>query len=103
MVTFSHEKQAAAGNKCMDYHSKVFKMKKGTSGDITMAKMKAGEQCGACHSDKKEVGGKTVFMADTLSDNSRTMRSEWHQDGRNYQAVSARGPKVDNLQVPNIG
>ena len=64
IVTFSHEKHVAAGNKCTDCHTKVFKMKKGTSGELTMAKMKAGEQCGACHNGKKEVGGKVVFVAD---------------------------------------
>ena len=48
-VTFSHEKHVAAGNKCTSCHVKVFKMKKGTSGPLTMEKMKAGEQCGACH------------------------------------------------------
>ena len=63
-VTFSHEKHVTAGTKCTDCHTKVFKMKKGTSGELTMAKMKAGEQCGACHNGKKEVGGKVVFIAD---------------------------------------
>ena len=46
-VTFSHEKHVAAGTKCTACHVKVFKMKKGTSGPLTMEKMKAGEQCGA--------------------------------------------------------
>ena len=63
VVTFSHEKHAAAGNKCTDCHIKVFKMKKGTSGELTMAKINAGEQCGACHNGKKEVAGKVVFLA----------------------------------------
>jgi c(7)-type cytochrome triheme protein len=64
VVTFSHEKHTTAGNKCSSCHPKVFKMKKGTSGELTMAKIKAGEQCGACHNGKTEVGGKTVFVAD---------------------------------------
>ena len=62
-VTFSHEKHGAAGNKCTACHVKVFKMKKGTSGPISMEKMKAGEQCGACHNGKTAVEGKTVFVA----------------------------------------
>jgi c(7)-type cytochrome triheme protein len=63
-VTFSHEKHTTAGNKCTSCHTKIFKMKKGQSGELTMAKMKAGEQCGACHNGKTEVGGKTVFLTD---------------------------------------
>jgi c(7)-type cytochrome triheme protein len=62
-VTFSHEKHLAAGNKCTSCHTKIFKMKKGSSGPITMEKIKAGEQCGACHNGKTEVAGKTVFLA----------------------------------------
>jgi len=42
-VTFSHEKHIAAGNKCTSCHVKIFKMKKGQSGPITMEKIKAGE------------------------------------------------------------
>jgi len=49
---------------CTDCHTKIFKMKKGTSGDMTMAKMKAGEQCGVCHDGKKQVGSKVVFATD---------------------------------------
>jgi len=62
-VTFSHEKHIAAGNKCTSCHVKIFKMKKGQSGPITMEKIKAGEQCGACHNGKTAVEGKTVFLA----------------------------------------
>ena len=29
-----------------------------------MEKIKAGEQCGACHNGKTEVAGKVVFLAD---------------------------------------
>jgi len=64
VVTFSHEKHVAAGNKCTSCHVKVFKMKKGTSGDITMAKMKDGQLCGACHNGKTDVGGKIPFTTD---------------------------------------
>jgi len=62
-VTFSHEKHVAAGNKCTSCHVKIFKMKKGQTGPITMAKITAGEMCGACHNGKTEVGGKPVFQA----------------------------------------
>jgi c(7)-type cytochrome triheme protein len=60
-VTFSHEKHVAAGNKCTSCHVKVFKMKKGQTGTPTMEKMKAGEQCGACHTGTAKVEGKTPF------------------------------------------
>jgi len=60
-VTFSHEKHIAAGNKCTSCHVKVFKMKKGQTGPLTMEKMKAGEQCGACHTGKAMAEGKTPF------------------------------------------
>jgi c(7)-type cytochrome triheme protein len=56
-VTFSHEKHRAKVEKCQACHVKVFKMKKGATGPLTMAKMKAGEQCGACHNGKTEMGG----------------------------------------------
>ena len=56
-VTFSHEKHRAKVEKCQACHTQVFKMKKGTTGPLTMAKMKAGEQCGACHNGKTDVGG----------------------------------------------
>lgn len=63
-VTFSHEKHVAAGTKCTSCHVKVFKMKKGQTGEFTMAKMKGGELCGACHNGKTEVAGKVVFVTD---------------------------------------
>ena len=56
-VTFSHEKHRAKVEKCQACHTKVFKMKKGTTGPLTMAKMKAGEQGGACHNGKTEIAG----------------------------------------------
>jgi c(7)-type cytochrome triheme protein len=64
VVTFSHEKHKERADKCTACHVKVFKMKKGQTGTLTMAKMKAGEQCGACHNGKTELGGKVVFAAD---------------------------------------
>jgi len=64
-VTFSHEQhKARLGEKCTVCHVKVFKMKKGQTGEFTMAKMKAGELCGTCHNGKTEVAGKVVFLAD---------------------------------------
>ena len=60
-VTFSHDKHKAKIEKCVACHTKVFKMKKGTSGPFVMEKMKAGEQCGVCHNGKTEIGGTTVF------------------------------------------
>ncbi|MBI2202693.1 MAG: hypothetical protein HYU41_02395 [Candidatus Rokubacteria bacterium] len=60
-VTFSHEKHKEKAEKCTACHTKVFKMKKGQTGPLTMAKMKAGEQCGACHDGKTAMAGKTVF------------------------------------------
>jgi c(7)-type cytochrome triheme protein len=66
-VTFSHEKHMAGGGKCTACHVKVFKMKKGGTGPLTMDKMKAGEQCGACHTGKP-IEGKTAFaVADTAN------------------------------------
>lgn len=63
-VTFSHEKHKAKVDKCQACHVKVFKMKKGTTGPLTMEKMKAGEQCGACHNAKTSIGGAVVFSVD---------------------------------------
>ena len=64
-VTFSHEKHRAAGlDKCPACHTKVFKMKKGQTGPLAMAKMKAGEQCGTCHNGKTKVADKVAFTVD---------------------------------------
>jgi len=60
-VTFSHEKHMKEGLKCISCHVKIFKMKKGQTGPFTMEKMKAGEQCGACHDGKTVVEGKALF------------------------------------------
>ena len=65
VVTFDHAKHKEAGaDKCTACHVKAFKMKKGTSGTVTMGKMKAGEFCGACHNGKTQVGNKVVFVSD---------------------------------------
>lgn len=63
-VTFSHGQHKEKVEKCTACHVKVFKMKKGQTGPLTMATMKAGQQCGACHNGKTEIGGKTVFTVD---------------------------------------
>jgi c(7)-type cytochrome triheme protein len=63
-VTFSHQAHVQKVEKCTGCHVKVFKMKKGTTGALTMDKMKAGEMCGACHNGKTEVAGKMVFTVD---------------------------------------
>jgi len=63
VVTFSHEKHNAAGDKCTDCHVKIFKLKKGGSGEINMTNIRAGKQCGMCHNGTKEVEGKIIFRA----------------------------------------
>jgi c(7)-type cytochrome triheme protein len=60
-VTFSHEKHKEGAEKCTACHTKIFKMKKDTTPDMTMAKMNAGQSCGTCHNGKTEVNGKKVF------------------------------------------
>lgn len=53
-VTFSHKSHVETkGLKCNACHIKVFKMKKGTSGNLTMAAMEEGKFCGACHDGKQ--------------------------------------------------
>jgi len=64
-VTFSHETHRAAGvDKCPACHTKVFKMKKGQTGPLTMEKMKTGDQCGACHNGKTKIADKSPFTVD---------------------------------------
>ena len=61
VVTFDHAKHKEGGvDKCNACHTKLFKMKKGTSGPLAMEKMKAGEQCGACHDGKTKIADKPV-------------------------------------------
>ncbi len=52
-VTYSHEKHKEKFPKCNACHTKVFKMKKGKSGPLTMAAMNEGKFCGACHDGKQ--------------------------------------------------
>lgn len=63
-VTFSHEKHKAKVDKCTACHVKVFKMKKGTSGTITLAALQEGKFCGACHDGKTQIAGTVVFPID---------------------------------------
>ena len=63
-VTFSHANHKEKAEKCTACHTKVFKMKKGTSGTLTMAAMKEGQFCGSCHNGKTEVAGKVVFAVE---------------------------------------
>lgn len=51
-VVFDGKVHAAKGLKCNACHTKVFKMKKGAD-KITMAAIKQGKFCGACHDGKK--------------------------------------------------
>lgn len=57
-VTFSHEKHTEKSPKCNACHTKVFQMKKGKSGPLTMAAMNEGKFCGACHDGKQAFGVK---------------------------------------------
>lgn len=63
-VTFNHELHRDKLGKCTACHTKIFKMKKGKTGTLTMAKMKAGQECGACHNGKTKVGDTVVFTVD---------------------------------------
>lgn len=63
-VTFSHEQHKAKIDKCTACHTKVFKFKKGTSGTVTMAAIREGNFCGACHNGKTEIGGTVVFSTE---------------------------------------
>jgi c(7)-type cytochrome triheme protein len=62
-VTFSHEKHYEQFPKCTDCHTKVFKMKRGTTeGPLTMARMEKGELCGTCHNgEKKGAKNQAIF------------------------------------------
>jgi c(7)-type cytochrome triheme protein len=54
-VTFDGSTHAGKGLKCTDCHTKIFAMKKGATpkADLTMAAMRQGKACGACHNGKK--------------------------------------------------
>lgn len=56
-VVFSGKVHFDAGMKCLDCHSKIFKMKKGST-SMTMADITAGKYCGKCHNGKKAFATK---------------------------------------------
>ena len=51
-VTFDGKVHADAKVKCLDCHSKIFKMKKGST-EMKMADINAGKFCGKCHNGKR--------------------------------------------------
>jgi c(7)-type cytochrome triheme protein len=51
-VTFDGKLHAESGLKCLDCHSKIFRMKKG-SAEMKMADIHAGKYCGVCHNGGK--------------------------------------------------
>jgi c(7)-type cytochrome triheme protein len=51
-VTFDGKVHADKGLKCLDCHSKIFKMKKGST-EMKMADIHAGKFCGECHNGKR--------------------------------------------------
>jgi c(7)-type cytochrome triheme protein len=63
-VTFSHQKHTAKVDKCTTCHLKIFKMKRGQSGTITLEALQEGKFCGACHDGKTTVAGTVVFPID---------------------------------------
>ncbi len=51
-VVFDGKNHADAGVKCLACHSKIFKMKKGST-MMSMADITAGKYCGKCHNGTK--------------------------------------------------
>lgn len=56
-VVFNGKNHADAGIKCLDCHSKIFKMKKGST-QMTMSDITAGRFCGKCHNGTKAFSAK---------------------------------------------
>lgn len=56
-VIFDGKNHADAGVKCLDCHSKIFKMKKGST-VMKMADITAGKFCGKCHNGTKAFAAK---------------------------------------------
>jgi c(7)-type cytochrome triheme protein len=52
MVTFKGDDHAGKGLKCNECHSKIFRMKQGST-VMTMADINAGKYCGVCHNGKR--------------------------------------------------
>ena len=51
-VTFKGDDHAGKGLKCNECHSKIFKMKQGST-VMKMADINAGKYCGECHNGKR--------------------------------------------------
>lgn len=51
-VVFDGQNHLDAKVKCLECHSKIFKMKKGST-QMTMADIHAGKFCGKCHNGKR--------------------------------------------------
>ena len=51
-VVFKGDDHAGKGLKCNECHTKIFKMKKGST-EMKMADINAGKFCGECHNGKK--------------------------------------------------
>ena len=56
-VVFDGKNHADAGVKCLDCHSKIFQMKKGSTA-MTMADITAGKYCGKCHNGTRAFSAK---------------------------------------------
>jgi c(7)-type cytochrome triheme protein len=54
-AVFSGTAHAGKGLKCTDCHTKIFKMKRGSTPkeDLSMKAMREGKTCGACHNGKQ--------------------------------------------------
>jgi c(7)-type cytochrome triheme protein len=66
-ITFSGDKHAQAGAKCIDCHTadmfgEMGKAKFGTT-TITMKDIKEKKYCGKCHNGETKIGEKVVFNA----------------------------------------
>lgn len=56
-VVFDGKNHAEAGVKCLDCHSKIFKMKKGST-KMTMSDINEGKYCGKCHNGTRAFSAK---------------------------------------------
>jgi c(7)-type cytochrome triheme protein len=56
-VVFDGKNHREAGIQCLDCHSKIFKMKKGST-EMKMADIMAGKFCGKCHNGTKAFSAK---------------------------------------------
>ena len=56
VVTFSHQRHRAKVPACATCHAKDFKMKRDTSGPITLEAKQQGKFCGVCHNGKATFG-----------------------------------------------